>query len=52
MAGSALREKTDGPYRKLIYRRWNIIYAVRQEKVYIMRVWPAALGPVDFDLSL
>jgi len=51
-AGSALDEAADGPYRKLIYRRWKIIYSVRHGRAIIMRIWPAALGPVDFDLPL
>lgn len=52
LSGSALDETRDGPYRKLIYRRWKIIYSVRYDRVIIMRVWPAALGAVDFDKPL
>lgn len=49
LAGSALHEPTDGPYRKLIFRNWKIIYSFRNGDVIIMRIWPAALGAVDFD---
>ena len=52
LAGSALHESTDGPYRKLIFRNWKIIYSFRNDDVIIMRIWPAALGTVDFDRPL
>jgi len=52
LAGSALHEPTDGPYRKLVFENWKIIYSFRNDDIIIMRVWPAALGPVDFDRHL
>jgi len=37
---------------KLIYRRWKIIYTVREETVIVGRVWPAALGEADLTTPL
>jgi plasmid stabilization system protein ParE len=46
-AGTFLDELRDAGWRKLIYRRWKIIYTVREETVIVGRVWPAALGEAD-----
>ncbi|HSI14256.1 MAG TPA: type II toxin-antitoxin system RelE/ParE family toxin [Chthoniobacter sp.] len=46
-AGSILGELRDGGWRKIIFRRWKIVYAIREEKIIIGRVWPAAMGEAD-----
>lgn len=46
-AGSILGELRDGGWRKIIFRRWKIVYTVRDEKIIIGRVWPAAMGEAD-----
>jgi plasmid stabilization system protein ParE len=46
-AGSILNELRAGGWRKLIYRRWKIIYTFRDETIIIGRVWPAAMGEAD-----
>jgi len=51
-AGSILDELRDGGWRKLIYRRWKIIYTIRDEVVIVGRVWPAALGESDLTTPL
>ena len=51
-AGSILDELRDGGWRKLIYRRWKIIYTIRDEVVIVGRVWPAALGEADLTTPL
>ena len=51
-AGSILDELRDGGWRKLIYRRWKIIYTIRDEIVIVGRVWPAALGEADLTTPL
>jgi len=45
--GSVLNELRDGGWRKLIFRRWKIVYAIREEKIIVGRVWPAAMGEAD-----
>ena len=50
-AGTVLDELRGG-WRKLIYRRWKIVYTVRGENVIIGRVWPAALGDADLNMPL
>ncbi len=47
-AGAVLDELREGGWRKLIYRRWKIIYTIRDGIVIVGRVWPAALGEADF----
>lgn len=47
-AGSVLDELRDGGWRKLIFRRWKIVYTIREEKIIVGRVWPAAMGEADF----
>jgi plasmid stabilization system protein ParE len=51
-AGSPLLELRSGGWRKLIFRRWKIIYTVRDRYVIIGRVWPAALGEADLQTPL
>ena len=51
-AGSPLAELRAGGWRKLIYRRWKIIYKVRDENIIVGRVWPAAMGEADLDTPL
>ena len=51
-AGTFLDELRDAGWRKLIYRRWKIIYTVREEAVIVGRVWPAALGEADLATPL
>ena len=46
-AGSVLDELRAGGWRKLIYRRWKIIYTIRGEDIIVGRVWPAAMGEAD-----
>ena len=50
--GSILDELRDQGWRKLIYRRWKIIYTYRNGEIIIGRVWPTAMGEVDLDTSL
>ena len=51
-AGTLLDELREGGWRKLIYRRWKIIYTVRDGTIIVGRVWPAALGEADLDTPL
>ncbi len=51
-AGTILDELRDGGWRKLIFRRWKIIYTIRDEKIIIGRIWPAALGEADLETPL
>lgn len=51
-AGSLLEEFRSAQWRKLIYRRWKIIYTIRGEQIIIGRVWPAAMGEADFTTPL
>jgi len=51
-AGSVLDELRDGGWRKLIFRRWKIVYTIRQDAIIIGRVWPAALGETDLETPL
>jgi plasmid stabilization system protein ParE len=51
-AGSILEELQEGGWRKLIYRRWKIIYTLRDEQIIIGRVWPAAMGEANFETPL
>ena len=47
LSGTVLDELREGGWRKLIYRRWKIIYTIRDETIIVGRVWPAALGEAD-----
>jgi toxin ParE1/3/4 len=51
-AGTILEELREDGWRKLIYRRWKIIYTIRNGHIIIGRVWPAAMGEVDFETPL
>ena len=51
-AGSMLDELRTGGWRKLIYRRWKIIYTFRDETIIIGRIWPAAMGEADLETPL
>jgi plasmid stabilization system protein ParE len=51
-AGTVLDELREGGWRKLIFRRWKIIYTIRDETVIVGRVWPAALGEADLETPL
>jgi plasmid stabilization system protein ParE len=51
-AGSPLDELRDGGWRKLVYRRWKIVYTLRSDNIIIGRIWPAALGEVDLNVPL
>ena len=51
-AGSVLEELRETGWRKLIYRRWKIVYAVREQKIIIGRVWPCAMGEADLETPL
>jgi plasmid stabilization system protein ParE len=48
-AGTLLDELRAGGWRKLIYRRWKIIYTIRGQTIIVGRVWPAALGEADLE---
>lgn len=50
--GTFLDELRDGGWRKLIYRRWKLIYTIRNETIIVGRVWPAALGEADLETPL
>ena len=51
-AGSILDELRAGGWRKLIFRRWKIIYTIRDETIIIGRVWPAGMGEADLETPL
>ena len=51
-AGTVLDELRAGGWRKLIFRRWKIIYTVHDGDIVIGRVWPAAMGEADLETPL
>lgn len=51
-AGTILDELREGGWRKLIFRRWKIVYTIRGEAIIIGRVWPAAMGEADLETPL
>jgi len=51
-AGTALAELRGGHWRKLIYRRWKIVYRIMDNVIVIGRVWPAAKGDADLSAPL
>ncbi len=51
-AGSILEELQEGGWRKLIFRRWKIVYTIRADDIIIGRVWPAAIGEADLETPL
>lgn len=50
--GTVLGELRSGGWRKLIYRRWKIVYMVKGNVIIIGRVWPAAMGDADLETPL
>jgi plasmid stabilization system protein ParE len=51
-AGTILEELREGGWRKLIFRRWKIVYTIRGDAIIVGRVWPAALGEADLEAPL
>lgn len=51
-AGTILGELREGDWRKLVFRRWKIVYTHRDDAVVIGRVWPAAMGEADLETPL
>jgi plasmid stabilization system protein ParE len=51
-AGTILDELRQGDWRKLIFRRWKIVYTIRGDAIIIGRVWPAAMGEADLETPL
>jgi plasmid stabilization system protein ParE len=51
-AGTVLGELREGGWRKLVYRRWKIVYTIRADDIIIGRVWPAAMGEADLETPL
>jgi plasmid stabilization system protein ParE len=51
-AGTILDELREGGWRKLIFRRWKIVYTIREDAIIIGRVWPAAMGEADLETPL
>ena len=51
-AGTILDELREGGWRKLIFRRWKIVYTNRGDRIIIARVWPAAMGEAELDTPL
>lgn len=51
-AGTILDELRDGDWRKLIYRRWKIVYTICNGQIIIGRVWPMAMGEADLSTTL
>ena len=50
--GSALDELRSGGWRKLIFRRWKIIFTIRGRDIIVGRIWPAAMGEADLETPL
>jgi hypothetical protein len=51
-SGTILDELREGGWRKLLFRRWKIVYTIRRDAVIMGRVWPAAMGEADFKTPL
>ena len=51
-AGSDIDELRESGWRKLIFRRWKIIYRIEGDVIVIGRVWPAAMGEADLTTPL
>ena len=51
-AGTILDELREGDWRKLIFRRWKIVYTIRGDVIIIVRVWPAAMGEADLETPI
>lgn len=50
--GSFQLSRPEGEWRRLVFRRWKIIYSVRGENILIGRVWPCSMKELHFDRSL
>jgi plasmid stabilization system protein ParE len=51
-AGTILDELREGSWRRLIFRRWKIVYTIRADDIIVGRVWPAAMGEADLETPL
>jgi len=51
-AGTILDELREGDWRKLVFRRWKIVYTIRGDVIIVGRVWPAAMGEADLETPL
>lgn len=51
-AGTILDELRHGAWRKLIFRRWKIVYTIRGDAIIIGRVWSVAMGEADLETPL
>ena len=51
-AGTILDELREGGWRKLIFRRWKIVYIIRGDAIIIGRIRPAAMGEADLETPL
>ena len=51
-AGTILDELREGDWRKLIFRRWKIVYTIRGDDIILGRVWPATMGEADMETPL
>ena len=51
-AGTILDELRGSGWRKLIFRRWKIVYTIREDAIIIGRIWPAAMGEADLETAL
>ena len=50
--GQVLEELPESGWRRLIFKRWKILYTVGYTEIIIGRVWPAAMGEADFETPL
>ena len=50
--GTVLDELRETSWRKLIFRRWKIVYGIRGDNIVNGRVWPAAMGEADLETPL
>ncbi len=50
--GTILAELRASGWRKLIYRRWKIVYTIQHNAIIVGRVWPAAMGEADPETPL
>ncbi len=41
-----------GGWRRLVFRRWKIVYTIDGDRIVVGRVWPVAKGEVDFNEKL
>ncbi len=42
----------EGEWRKLLFRRWKIIYSLRGNAIIIGRVWPCSMVEIDLNRPL